>query len=529
MQSATWGAGGRPRGRPRWTRATSLVVAMGVAGTMVGPTGAMPAAGLETTQVIRSHGAVAHQVPADPHVDRPGPEKRPDGRPAPGEGRRDRSERPGEHAPRPGPETTDKTTDETRVVDAASPVPAGGASRIRSSGWRPKADVSLSLVGPDGGPVGGAVAVTANAEGRVTGHVTVPVPAGAAAGAYTVVGTDEDGGSATARIDVYAPSLEATSPVPAAGRTGIASGGWRAASDVTLRLADLDGNPAGDPTTVTTDEDGDVPAGTVLAVPAVPAGTTLTVVARDDAGARVTDEVTVIAANDPVVDVSSPVPAGGEIPVTSSGWPGETDLVLRLADAAGAAAGDPVTVTTDADGTVPAGTTVPVPAGTVAGVHTLTAADGAGRTVSDELRVYAPSLEVEPSDDPDACARVASSGWLPRSEVTLRATSTDGARQGAPTTATADEDGTLTDVCAPVPDDVPRDDVTVVAVDDEGGRATTTPAADPMSGTPARTVGAGLEVGDGARSAGTPVAVLTLVVDAATLVAARLASLFPTG
>ena len=165
----------------------------------------------------------------------PDPEERPDGRPAPGEGRRDRSERPGEHAQRPGTDSAD----ETRVVGAASPVPAGGASRIRSSGWRPKADVSLSLVGPDGGPVGGAVAVTANAEGHVTGHVTVPVPARAVAGTYTVVGTDEDGGAATARIEVYAPSLEATSPVPAAGRTGIASGGWRPASDVTLRLADL--------------------------------------------------------------------------------------------------------------------------------------------------------------------------------------------------------------------------------------------------------------------------------------------------
>src|SRR5690606_25939470 len=95
----------------------------------------------------------------------------------------------------------------------------------------------------------------------------ITVPTDAALGTYTVTGTDADGASVSDEIDVYSPTITAETPVRAGAETAITSGGWYSGSTVTLKLTDADGTQVGDAVTVTVDEDGNVPAGTALAVP----------------------------------------------------------------------------------------------------------------------------------------------------------------------------------------------------------------------------------------------------------------------
>jgi hypothetical protein len=431
------------------------------------------------------------------------------------------------------------------TLDASSPVPAGGESVITSGGWNPDSEVTITLTDPDGNAVGDPVTVTTDADGNVPDGTTIPVPEDATPGEdYTVTGDDTDANTASDTIEVYAPSLSATSPVPAGGQTGVTSSGWLPESEVTLQLTDSDGNPAGDPVVVTTDADGNVPAGTALAVPGdMPAGTTLTVVGSDANGAEATADVDVVTAGAPVLDASSPVPAGGETTVTSSGWPGDTEVALQLTDADENPVGDPVTVTTDADGNVPAGTTVPVPENAVAGAHTLTGTDAHGNAASDDLLVYSPTLEVESPVEPGQCADITSGGWIPHSEVTLQLVDADGNPTGVSTTVTADENGDLPgDLCAPIPADLEPGDYGIVAADENGATVTAplTVSAPAGSGTGGGTGGGKVSTGGGQTGtgsgtgggqlpvtggdlwlAGIPIALFTLLIGATLMGAAR--------
>ncbi|QTV80240.1 hypothetical protein [Microbacterium sp. NIBRBAC000506063] len=60
-----------------------------------------------------------------------------------------------------------------------------------------------------------------------------------------------------------------------------------------------------------------------------------------------------VAEYEPELDASSPVVAGGETLVNSSGWPPNTDVDLQLTDENGDPVGDPITVTTDGEGNIP--------------------------------------------------------------------------------------------------------------------------------------------------------------------------------
>ncbi|WP_193107510.1 hypothetical protein, partial [Brachybacterium sp. FME24] len=197
----------------------------------------------------------------------------------------------------------------------------------------------------------------------------LPVPEDATPGDFTVVATDPEGNEATDTLEVTPAdaaeaTLEASSPVRVGDQSTVESEGWTPNTEVSVQLADAEGNPVGDPITVTTDENGAFPEGTVLPVPedATPReGYTVTAV--DPEGNEAADTIEVIAADAELfsLDASSPVPAGGESTLDSAGWAPGIEVSVQLTDPEGNPVGDPIAVTTDENGAFPEGTVLPVP------------------------------------------------------------------------------------------------------------------------------------------------------------------------
>ncbi|MBL3688116.1 hypothetical protein D3248_14300 [Leucobacter zeae] len=362
----------------------------------------------------------------------------------------------------------------TPTLDASSPVPAGGESTVTSAGWTPATEVSLQLTGPLGNPVGDPVVVTTDADGNVPADTKVPVPADSTAGVYTVVGSDADGNEATDTVQVYAPSLDAQSPVAPGDCSAITSGGWLPNAEVTLQLTDADGNPVGGPVVVTTDADGNVPAGTCVEIPEGTTPGEYEIVGSDETGGEVTAPVVVEdAAVAPTLDATSPVAAGGSTTVTSAGWTPESEVSLQLTGPMGNPVGEPVVVTTDGDGNVPAGTTVPVPADATAGLYTVVGSDADGNEATDTVQVYAPSLEAETPVAPGDCSAITSGGWLPNTEVTLQLTDADGNPVGEPVVVTTDADGNVpAGTCVEIPEGTDPGEYEIVGSDETGGEVT---------------------------------------------------------
>lgn len=354
------------------------------------------------------------------------------------------------------------------ALTATSPVPAGGSSTVTSGGWAPNTDITLQLTDPDGAPVGDPVDVTTDGDGNIPADTQVPVPADADAGDYTIVGSNPDGDEVTADLAVYAPTLEAQSPVAPGDCSAITSSGWLPNTDITLQLRDADGDPVGDPLVVTTDGDGNIPADTCVLVPAdAPAGE-YEIIGTDDNGAEITVPVTVDAAPiTPTLTAESPVPAGGETVIESGSWNPDSEISIQLTDGAGDPVGDPVVVTTDGDGNVPAGTTVPIPADAPAGDYTVVGTDPDGNTISAPLAIYAPVLTAASPVPAGGTTAVTSSGWLPNASVSLQLTDGTGAPVGDPVVVTADGDGVLpAGTTVPVPaGTTPGVDYSVVATD----------------------------------------------------------------
>uniref|UniRef100_UPI003F680316 hypothetical protein n=1 Tax=Microbacterium karelineae TaxID=2654283 RepID=UPI003F680316 len=360
----------------------------------------------------------------------------------------------------------DTTSIYTPMIEATSPVPAGEVTEITSGGWLPESDVDLQLQGT----MAPVVPVTTDADGNVPAGTTITVPEGTPAGDYLAVGTDENGAEVSAPVEVYAPSLEAESPVMPGDESEITSGGWQPNSPVELQLVDPDGNPVGDPITVITDENGDVPAGTVVPIPADAQPGDYTIIGSDEHGAEVPADLVVILADAPVLEASSPVPAGGETTIASSGWTPDSEVTLTLADPDGNVVATVEGVPADEQGYLADGTTIPVPEDAAAAAgYTVTGVGVDDETASDEIEVYAPVLEVDPVA-PGECAEVTSSGWLPGEEVTLQLVDPEGDPVGEPVVVIADENGDLPEgTCVPVPEDAtPGDDYTVEG-DGDGG------------------------------------------------------------
>ncbi|MBN8882947.1 MAG: choice-of-anchor G family protein, partial [Salana multivorans] len=360
-------------------------------------------------------------------------------------------------------------------LTATSPVPAGGSTTVTSGGWPARSEVTLQLTDAEGNPVGDPVVVEADEDGNLPATTTVPVPADAEAGTYTVVGSDAEGNEASDDIVVYAPTLSASSPVPAGGSTTVTSGGWLPNTEVTLQLTDADGDPVGDPVVVTTDGDGNVPAGTTVPVPAGTTPGEYSVVGTDENGAEASAPVTVeAAALTPDLTATSPVPAGGSTTVTSGGWAPGSEVTLQLTDAEGNPVGSPVVVEADEDGNLPATTTVPVPAEAEPGTYTVVGSDAEGNEASDDVLVYSPTLDAESPVVPGDCSAITSGGWLPSSQVTLQLTDADGNPVGEPVVVTTDAEGNVPPTtCVPIPEDTEPGDYEIVGTDENDAEVST--------------------------------------------------------
>lgn len=362
----------------------------------------------------------------------------------------------------------------TPTLEATSPVPAGGDVEVQSDGWVPGGEVSLQLVDGDSAPIGDPVVVTATDAGALPADTAVPVPADTPAGDYTISASDDFGNEAAAGVSVYAPVLDASSPVVAGDASAVTSSGWLPDSQLTLRLTDAGGDPVGDAVQVVADASGSVPTATAVPVPedAVAGGYAVTAV--DDNGATVSDEIEVLAADDvPVATVSSPVAAGGEAAVVSTGWSPGAEVTIQLVDGSGDPVGDPIVVVADDEGALPEGTVVPVPADAAAGEYEIRLSDGADHAASAALSVYAPTLEADAEVQAGEELPVASGGWVPGTEVTIGLIDGTGEAVAEPVVVVADGSGDLPDGTAlAVPEDVAPGDYVLVASDENGAEVT---------------------------------------------------------
>jgi len=372
--------------------------------------------------------------------------------------------------------STPVTVEEAQLtpdLTATSPVPAGGSTTVTSGGWAPGSEVTLQLTDAEGNPVGEPVVVEADEDGNLPATTTVPVPADAEPGTYTLVGSDADGNEASDDIVVYAPTLEAETPVAPGECAEITSGGWLPNTEVTLQLTDAEGNPVGEPVVVTTDGEGNVPPTTCVPIPDDAQGEH-EIVGTDENGAEVSAPVLVVVPGQPALSASSPVPAGGSTTVTSGGWAPNTEVTLQLTDAEGNPVGEPVVVTTDGEGNVPTGTTVPVPADAEAGTYTVVGSDAEGNEASDDIVVYAPTLEAETPVVPGECSAITSGGWLPNSQVTLQLRDSDGNPVGDPVVVTTDAEGNVpAGTCVPIPEDTDPGDYEIVGTDENDAEVST--------------------------------------------------------
>ncbi|MFC7403949.1 MG2 domain-containing protein, partial [Georgenia alba] len=352
-------------------------------------------------------------------------------------------------------------------------------TEVTSGGWLPESEVALQLTDAAGDPVGQPVTVTTDGEGNVPAGTVLPVPEDAAPGEYTVVGTDPDGASAEAPVEVYAPAVEATSPVPAGGETEVTSGGWLPESEVALQLTDAAGDPVGQPVTVTTDGEGNVPAGTVLPVPADAEPGEYTVVGTDPDGASAEAPIEVYW---PTMEAETPVAPGDCSVITSGGWLPNSEVTLQLVDAEGNPVGDPVVVTTDGEGNVPADTCVEIPEGTEPGDYEIIGEDDNGGQVSTPVEItepdaITPSVSVDPAEvEPGGSTTVTGEGYTPDSTVTVQLVDGAGDPVGDPVPAETDAAGAFT-VDLPVPEDAEPGEYTVVGTDDTTGEAAEAPLA----------------------------------------------------
>ncbi|MFC0673619.1 LPXTG cell wall anchor domain-containing protein, partial [Brachybacterium hainanense] len=279
----------------------------------------------------------------------------------------------------------------TPAIDVPDQVPAGRDVVVSSGGWVAGSEVTLQLVDPSGEPVGDAVTATADESGTLPAGTLVPVPADAAIGTgYSVTARDAQGAQVSdafevLHVDAVSPAVTVTSPVPAGGEAGITSGGWAPGTEVTIQLTDPEGNPVGDPITVTTDDRGNTPEGTAVTIPEDATAGDYTVSLSDGDGNEAEGTVAVYA---PSLEVPAQVAAGDDVAVTSGGWVAGSTVTLQLVNPAGDPVGDPVEVTVDADGNLPEGTVLPVPADAeLAAGYSVVASDTTGAKLTAPLEV----------------------------------------------------------------------------------------------------------------------------------------------
>ena len=294
--------------------------------------------------------------------------------------------------------------------------------------------------------------------------------------------------------------------------TQVTGDGYAPNSDVTVQLVDPEGNPIGDPITVTTDENGHFTTPLPIGEDVEPGD--YSVSAEDAEGNKDTVDLTVA---EPDGENPNPNPGGdGELGdrvwrdansdgIQDSNESGLAGAVVNLLDAEGNAytdaEGNPITTTTDDNGSyaftglalgeyivefaAPEGASFsPAEAGDDTAVDsnagengrtstvTLTAAAPADRTIDAGI-VDAPAVEeatvtVNPDEvAPGESTTVNGEGYAPNSKVAIQLKDKDGNPVGEPAEVTTDENGSFSTEIT-VPEDAVPGDHTVEATDEDG-------------------------------------------------------------
>lgn len=271
--------------------------------------------------------------------------------------------------------------DPSLTVNPGSVAP-GQSTIATGEGYTPDSTATVQLMDPEGNPVGDAIQVDTDEHGTFT--VPVQVPADAELGDHVVVGTDDTTGQAAeAPLAVVAGSeICAMDPTlivePSAAYPGdtvsVVGQGFPAGVPVTVQLHDAEGNPVGDPITVTPDEACGFITDLTVHEDAEPGDHTVVAEPEDGTpGAEAPLEVLDPATNqpdkctDPAITADpTVVEAGDEVQVTGTGFPAGATVTVQLFDTDGKKIGHPVTVKVNED----CGFTTPitVPEGTPPGV-----------------------------------------------------------------------------------------------------------------------------------------------------------------
>ena len=267
------------------------------------------------------------------------------------------------------------------TVDPESVAP-GGSTVATGEGYTPDSTATVELEDPEGNPVGDPIPVDTDSEGMFT--VPVPVPDDAELGDYTVVGTDDTTSEAAeAPLAVVAGSdicaMDPTLTVePSAAYPGdtvsVVGQGFPAGVPVVVQLHDAEGNPVGEPITVTPDETCGFITDLTVPEDAEPGDHVVEAEPEDGSeGAEAPLEILDPGTNppgectDPTITADpTSVEDGDEVMITGTGFPAGATVTVQLFDTEGNEIGGPVTVTVDEDCGFE--TPITVPEGTPPGV-----------------------------------------------------------------------------------------------------------------------------------------------------------------
>ncbi|AMM20172.1 hypothetical protein AX769_08325 [Frondihabitans sp. PAMC 28766] len=358
------------------------------------------------------------------------------------------------------------------ITSGPTPVAPGGTLTTDGTGFPPDTDITVIYKDVNGDPIGDPHVIHTDSNGDFTD--TLVVPKGTPAGDAGITATDPAGDSATGTAPVAAPDAPTLTIGPDSVKPGgtatVDSAGWPPNTDVTVVYKDAAGKPIGTSHVVHTDADGKftdtlkVPAGTVPGA--------LTATGTDTAGATASDATTVTPTPS-ITPASKDVPPGGKLPISSDGWPPNTDITVVYRDADGKAIGDPHVIHTDADGKFT--DTLDVPKGTPAGDLTITGTDPAGDTTSAVAAVEKPTITVDPDPiAPGGTGTIHGDGFPPDTDITIVVIDDSGDPIGKPTIIKTDGDGSFTETIT-IPKGTPAGPITITG-DDGAGDSTSTPA-----------------------------------------------------
>lgn len=364
------------------------------------------------------------------------------------------------------------------VVDVVVATPAGESAPLDYTYIGVPSAESLD---PSSGPLTGGTTVTITGGGFVDGvtsvwvdgvevpatvtsgtELTIVTPPGTLAGPVEVVVANGELLGEPLEFTYNAPTLAATNGVPG-GTSEVTGGGWRPLDEVTIQLFDGD-EPIGSPIVVITDENGNLPAGTLLPIPVGTEPGAYTVVAVDTEGNEATTGIAVTPYDGPVLtDLTpnnGPLLGGTEVTATGTGFLPGTVVIFDGIEII------PVSISED-------GTTLVfiVPPGAVAGPVDVQIVSGGQPSNTLPYTYDAPTVDVGGPNVPGGEIPVTGECWPVGSTVTVQLRDPAGNPVGTPVQVVVGPDCTFT-VKLPVPADAAPGEYTVDVTDDLGNSAT---------------------------------------------------------